>query len=290
MSPLSEEEKRIILHKGTESPYQGKYTDNKKEGTYVCRACGFPLYRSDDKFESGCGWPSFDDEIPGAVNHLPDADGNRVEIVCANCDGHLGHVFRNEGFTPKNTRHCVNSISMHFVPAGDELPEVERQSKPEKIAVFAGGCFWGLEHAFSLVPGVLDVVSGYSGGHTPTPGYEEVCRGRTGHAEAVQVRYDPQKVDYETLVRLFFEMHDPTQINRQGVDVGSQYRSVLFYNDEGEKEIALQLVEKLEAKGYRVVTEIVPATVFYPAEEYHQDYLMKHPNRPSCHFQVRRFD
>ncbi|MBA2116050.1 methionine-R-sulfoxide reductase [Bremerella alba] len=125
-NPLNDAERHVIQNKGTERPFAGEYTDLKADGTFICRQCNLPIYHSGDKFPSGCGWPSFDEHLPDAVQRVPDADGRRIEIVCANCEGHLGHVFEGEGFTPKDTRHCVNSISMRFIADGEHLPEVIR--------------------------------------------------------------------------------------------------------------------------------------------------------------------
>ncbi|MBM4019518.1 MAG: bifunctional methionine sulfoxide reductase B/A protein [Planctomycetes bacterium] len=280
MRPLSDEEKRIILDKGTERPFTGAYWNHFERGVYACRRCGALLYLSSSKFGSHCGWPSFDDEIPGAVRRQKDADGRRTEIVCASCGGHLGHVFAGERLTDKNVRHCVNSVSMQFIPEAEW---------PLRRAVFAGGCFWGVERHFRQVPGVLGVTAGYAGGHVDNPTYEQVCTGTTGHAEAVEVMYDPGRVAYESLSRLFFEIHDPTQRNRQGPDVGTQYRSAVFYLNAEQKCMAESLIARLKARGYDVVTEVAPLSAFWPAETYHQDYLSRHPDRPTCHVRVARF-
>jgi peptide methionine sulfoxide reductase msrA/msrB len=272
---LTPEEEYILLRKGTERPFTGKWLNNKEAGTYICRRCNAPLYRSEDKFESHCGWPSFDDEIAGAVKRVPDADGRRIEIVCANCGGHLGHVFEGERFTEKDTRHCVNSLSMDFVPAENEVKT--------KTAIFASGCFWGTEYFLGKSEGVLSAESGYIGGTKENPTYEEVCTGRTGHAEAVRVVFDPAKTDYRTLAKLFFETHDPTQVNRQGPDIGTPYRSGIFYLDEEQKRVAEELVGLLKEKGLKVATEITRAETFWPAEDYHQDYYTKTGGTPYCH-------
>lgn len=284
---LSPEEERVIVHKGTEMPFSGKYVHNKEDGTYVCKRCDAPLFRSSDKFDSGTGWPSFDDEIPGAIKRETDADGKRTEILCANCGAHLGHVFYNEGFTDKNARYCVNSISLDF--NREESPDAAVTGTTEK-AVFAGGCFWGVEYHFQKVAGVKAVTSGYTGGSKENPTYKEVSSGRTGHAEAVEVEYDPSMVSYEKLAKLFFEIHDPTQLNRQGPDTGTQYRSAVFYANEEQKKVAEKLIAELKTKGYDIVTQLEPASEFYPAENYHQDYYEKTGKQPYCHVYQKRFN
>ncbi len=278
MPPLTPDESRVIVDKGTERPHSGTYDNNKEAGFYICRQCGALLYRSEAKFDSGCGWPSFDEAVDGAVKRTPDPDGTRTEITCVNCGGHLGHVFEGEGFTAKNTRHCVNSISMKFIPASST-----------ETAYFAGGCFWGVEHAFRELPGIVDVTSGYMGGTTVNPSYEAVCTGTTGHAETVRVIFEPAKISYEKLARLFFEIHDPTELNRQGPDIGTQYRSAVFPVGAEQKSTIEKLVRLLNEKGWQVMTGIEPESVFYPAEAYHQRYIQKHPNRP-CHIPYPRFD
>jgi len=276
---LTPEEESVILRKGTEMPFSGKYYKHKETGVYVCKRCNAPLYRSEDKFDSGCGWPSFDDEIPGAIKRIPDADGIRIEIVCANCGAHLGHVFSGEKLTDKNIRHCVNSISLNFTP---------KEKKSEK-AYFAGGCFWGVEHYFQKEKGVISTKVGYMGGHTQHPTYKEVCNGGTGHIETAEVMYDPAQTDFEKLARLFFEIHDPTQIDRQGPDIGDQYRSAIFYVNDEQKQISEKLIKLLEKKGYKVATKLIKADKFWKAEDYHQQYYQNTGKQPYCHFYQKRF-
>jgi peptide methionine sulfoxide reductase msrA/msrB len=279
---LTKEESAVINNKGTELPFIGKFTSYKEKGTYLCKKCGAALYHSTDKFDSECGWPSFDDEIKGAIKRYSDPDGMRTEITCASCGAHLGHVFTGEHLTQKNIRHCVNSISLDFVNATLETGRYG-------TAIFAGGCFWGVEYFLQKSPGVISVTSGYIGGHVKNPSYKEVCTGTTGHAEAVKVIYDPQKTSYETLLRLFLEIHDPTQLGGQGPDLGDQYRSEIFYLNEDQKKTIEKNINILKSNGFKVVTAVTKASEFYEAEKYHQDYYFNNGKAPYCHGYTKRF-
>jgi len=272
---------KIIRDKATEYPFTGDYNNHEEAGTYLCRQCGLALFRAKTKFHSGCGWPSFDEEIMGTVDRHPDADGQRVEIVCARCHGHLGHVFQGEGLTQKNLRHCVNSASLDFV--------ADQTVKDTEEAIFAAGCFWGVEYYFKKLEGVLKTEVGYAGGHKENPSYEDVCSGTSGHFEVIRVVYDPEKISYETLAKYFFEIHDPVQVNGQGPDIGQQYLSIIFYYDEAQKKCAEKLKSQLEKYGMKIATHILPANVFWRAEQYHQDYYAKIGKQPYCHGYTKRF-
>ncbi len=285
-NPLTPEETRIIVHKGTEAPFTGKYNKYFESGIYHCRWCNAPLYRSIDKFKSDCGWPSFDDEIRGAVKRSPDADGERVEIQCAKCSAHLGHVFTGEKLTKKDTRHCVNSISLTFIP--DIKPKTKEKSPTLETIVLGGGCFWCTEAVFSKKRGVLSVVSGYAGGLTKNPTYEQVCTGETGHAEVIKVDFDPAQLPVNDLLILFFMVHDPTSLNKQGNDVGSQYRSIILYTTPKQKLAASKFIASTQKSFDKpIVTELVPLEKFYPAEKEHNLYFERNPLQPYCIFVIR---
>ncbi len=271
----------VVQNKGTEHPFTGTYTDWEEEGSYLCKQCGLVLFSSHSKFHSGCGWPSFDEEIPGKITQKTDADGLRTEILCARCQAHLGHVFHGEKLTGKNTRHCVNSLSLDFVPSLTVNDTEE--------AIFAAGCFWGVEYYFKKLPGVLKTEVGYTGGQKAGPSYHEVCEGGTGHVEALRVIYDPEQLNYADLVKYFFEIHDFTQTDGQGPDLGAQYLSVIFYYDENQRKTAQGLMKVLEDKGYSLATLLVPVKVFWRGEDYHQDYYQKNKKEPYCHRYTKRF-
>ncbi len=285
-SKLSPEAYEITQKSGTEKAFCGTLLDNKKEGVYTCAVCGLPLFSSANKFKSGTGWPSFYQPIdPDHIVRREDHSHGmvRTEIECARCGAHLGHVFK-DGPPPTGERHCLNSASLGFVEKGSPLPPESRPHETE-VAYFAGGCFWGVEYYMEKGPGVIDAVSGFMQGCVDNPDYKKVCGDGTGHAETVKVVFDPKRISYRRLLEAFFDLHDPTQLNKQGPDVGSQYRSGVWYVNDEQKREAEAYVARLQAsppyKDRKIVTEIEKAKTFFPAEDYHQDYIER--TGRTCH-------
>lgn len=281
---LTPEQYFILREKGTEQPFSGKFVFTKDKGIYKCAGCGESLFTDEMKFDSHCGWPSFDREIKGGkIKQIEDYSHNmhRIEITCAKCGGHLGHIF-DDGPTSTGMRYCVNSGALSFEP---ENKKVLDKSDTIETITLGGGCFWCIEAIFQDLKGVHSVVSGYSGGNSKNPTYKDVCTGKTGHAEVVQIKYNSNEIKFEEILEVFFTLHDPTTLNRQGADVGNQYRSVIFYSNEQQKSIAEKTIETLNNNHVfpnKIVTEISKLNEFYSAENYHQEYYELNKEEPYC--------
>lgn len=281
LKTLTPEVKELICHQGAARPCIGQFDTFDGIGTYLCRRCGVALFRSTHPFSSS--WPCFDEELPNAIKRLPDKGDHRVEICCQRCDAHLGHAFLRTGQTNAIPCHYVHALSVDFIKNNMNVTETEE-------AIYAGGCFWGVQYFIEQEPGVLLVETGYTGGHLDNPSYEQVCTQQTGHFEAVRIVYDPNIISYEALTKAFLEIHDPAQTDGQGTDIGPQYCSAIFCYGSDQPKIVEQLLGILRQIGLGIATEVKPVDVFWPAEENHQHYYTKSGGNPRCHHRVTRFE
>lgn len=271
----------VIINKATEHPFSGCFTDNEQDGSYLCRNCGSVLFLANNKFHSQCGWASFDSEVVNAIRYTPDPDQIRTEITCNQCNAHLGHVFHGEKFTQANTRHCVNSASLDFVPFHDIAQTDE--------IILAAGCFWGVEYYLQKLDGVILTEVGYCGGKIINPTYQQVKQQNTEHLEVVRVIWNTEKLDLATILKTFFEIHNPEQEDGQGPDIGNQYLSAIFYYDEMQKTTAQNIMQILTNKGYQLATKLLPMQPFWIGEDYHRNYYNLKGTTPYCHGYTKRF-
>ena len=270
---LSDEQFRVTRQHGTEAPFSSEMCGLLEAGLYSCVCCHTLLFDATEKFDSGTGWPSFTQPIEDNViaYHEDNSHGmSRVEVTCNICDAHLGHVFP-DGPEPSGLRYCINAVALN------------KLSEKTETATFGGGCFWCTEAIFSQLKGVRSVRSGYSGGETAKPNYRDVCSGSTGHAEVVQVKYDPSIISYKDLLRIHLSTHDPTTLNQQGADKGTQYRSIILVQNNEEFAIAEAVIKEIQdAYDKPIVTQIAYLDVFYKAELEHQEYYDLNPSNPYC--------